>query len=59
MPIGFWFWLFMVIWLLWGLWRNWPSPEFRWFAGGHLLMFVLFAMLGWHDFGAPWASLVR
>jgi hypothetical protein len=56
MTIGLAFWILMLIWLVWGFWSNWPSaggtPNYQ-FVGGNLLLFVLLALLGWHDFGAP------
>ena len=63
MPVGFWFWLLMVIWFLFGLWRDRPAAgqpyPFRTFLPGHVLLFLLFAFLGWHAFGAPWDALVN
>ena len=59
MSPGFWFWLIMVLWLFFSWWRAWPQPEFRYLAGGHVLLFLLFAILGWHAFGNPFDTLVR
>ncbi|HLZ39414.1 MAG TPA: hypothetical protein VKQ11_00535 [Candidatus Sulfotelmatobacter sp.] len=51
MTLQVWFWLFMALWLVFGIWRGrtdgWP------FWGGHFLLFVLFAILGWQVFGSP------
>lgn len=49
MPIGFLFWLLMVLFLVFGLWRGWAGE--RYFAGGSLLLFVLLFLLGWAEFG--------
>lgn len=49
------FWMLMIIWLLFGFWNEYvpgqPYPVAK--GGRHLLMFVLFAILGWEVFGAP------
>jgi hypothetical protein len=54
--IGFLFWLLMILWLIFGLFRNWPAeaggPGF-YPLGGHLLLWILLFLLGWHDFGFP------
>ena len=56
MTIGLAFWILMLLWLVFGLWSYWPvagqPPNYR-FVGGNLLLFVLLALLGWHDFGPP------
>jgi hypothetical protein len=61
MPLSFWFWLLMVLWLLFGFWRERVSgqPYLYYRAGTHLLLFLLITILGWRDFGAPWNALVR
>jgi hypothetical protein len=51
MSIGLIFWVLMLLWLVsyWGTnWGGW-GPN----AGhaGSLLLFILFFLLGWHDFG--------
>lgn len=56
MSISIAFWVLMLIWLVLGLATNWPGRGFFGPYGGvvnSLLLFVLFALLGWHDFGAP------
>jgi hypothetical protein len=60
MPLSFWFWFLMVLWLVLGFWRErlLGQPYLYYRAGGHLLLFLLLTILGWHDFGAPWNSLV-
>lgn len=49
------FWFLMIIWLLFGAWRDYvpgqPYPLRAW--GANLLIFVLLAILGWAQFGAP------
>lgn len=49
MPIGILFWMLMVLWIIFGAWANWPN--YTW-VGSNLLLWVLLALLGWHDFGA-------
>lgn len=55
MTLQIWFWLVMAIWLVFGLWGEYvpgqPYPINR--AGGHVLLFVLFVLLGWQVFGSP------
>lgn len=50
------FWVLMIIWLVFGIWSGYvpgqPYPGIRnW--GSNLLLFILFAILGWQVFGAP------
>lgn len=50
MSIGLVFWIIMLIWLIhWAgaNWGGWPGPA--WASG--LILFILFFLLGWHDFG--------
>ena len=49
---------FYVLWIVWGVfgvasnWSGGGTPP--WVGGvGNLLMFVLFVLLAWHNFGAP------
>lgn len=52
MSIGFLFWLLMVLDLVFGFWWWTPwEPANRGFFGGHLFIWVLLALLGWHAFG--------
>lgn len=52
MPVGILFWMLMVIFLLFGVWLGWRgSPESRPLAGGNLLIFILFFLIGWKLFG--------
>lgn len=58
MPIGFWFWLIWVICAFWGgYFIYWPLG--RWHLGAWFWLMLMIAMLGWHDFGAPWSALVH
>lgn len=51
MPIGLLFWILMILWLVFGFF-SWNRPDWRWgWAGNVFLLFVLFFLLGWHDFG--------
>jgi hypothetical protein len=53
MSIGFAFWMLMILWLIFGFfsWRGYVGA-YGW-VGNTLLLFILFALLGWHDFGPP------
>ena len=54
MAIGMAFWVLMLIWLVFGVAASWPGAPLGQYHGivGNLLIFVLFALLGWHVFGA-------
>jgi hypothetical protein len=59
MPIGFWYWL---IWVLCVVFTAWPWVAARpawWVAGSYFWTWVLLAIIGWKEFGAPWAALVH
>lgn len=53
MPIGFIFWLLMILWFFFGIaWNSNASALGTWGLWGNwILLFVLFFILGWHDFG--------
>ncbi len=55
MPLAILFWVLMIIWLVFGAWSGYtpgqPYPFKNW--GGSLLIFILLAILGWAQFGAP------
>lgn len=51
MPLGLAFWILMLLWLAFGVWWNWPNHA-TW-IGGNALLFILLALLGWHEFGPP------
>ena len=57
MSIGFLFWLLMILWIVFGAYSTWPGPGAGRAAllpfGGSLLLWILLALLGWHDFGFP------
>jgi hypothetical protein len=54
MPLGIAFWVIMLLWLLLGLYWTWPpSGERFWPLGSHLMLFLLFMLLGWKVFGPP------
>ena len=54
MPAGYIFWILMLLWLVFGLWENWPVQGARpWGLAGHILLFLLFLVLGWKVFGPP------
>lgn len=55
MPLSILFWVLMIIWLVFGLWSNYVpgQPYPRWAGVGNILLFILFAILGWAQFGAP------
>ncbi len=51
MPMGIAFWVLMILWLVFGLW--WNTPNYRGWLAGNWVLFILLALLGWHDFGPP------
>ncbi len=58
MPIGFWYWLILVLAVIFSWWdlpgdRPWYRAR-----GWHIWLFVLLVIIGWHLFGAPWTALV-
>jgi hypothetical protein len=52
MSIGLLFWVLMVLWIVFGIGYRSGRPLFAglWYVDTFLL-FVLFFLLGWHDFG--------
>jgi hypothetical protein len=53
MPMGFLYWMLMILWFLFGLYWNRSdigSGNYG-FAGGHLLLFILLFLIGWKLFG--------
>lgn len=53
MTIGFLFWLLMILWFFFGLYTGrgaFTAGDYGVF-GNHLLLFVLFFLLGWKVFG--------
>jgi len=53
MPIGMFFWLLMVIWLLFGPGYGFyaETPNRKLVNGGNLLLFILLFLVGWKLFG--------
>lgn len=55
MPLKYVFWVLMILWFVFGLIAWWPSGVGgAWLyapLGGHILIFALFAILGWRVFG--------
>lgn len=52
MTIGLPFWILMIIWLVFGFLVYWPAAGARLYpVGGHLLLWILLALLGWKVFG--------
>lgn len=56
MPKGYIFWGLMFLWLIFGLYWYWPTGPAAIGVvylpvGGHVIMFILFALLGWQVFG--------
>jgi hypothetical protein len=55
MTLSLWFWLLMILWLIFGfVWVDAPPAGPRWRpVGGHVLLWVLLALLGYGVFGGP------
>jgi len=55
MSLGLAYWILMLIWFVFGLYWNWPGTNAGPYGsvGNTVLLFILFLILGWHDFGAP------
>lgn len=53
MTIGLLFWILMILWLVFGFFVYWPAgvPARFYPIGGHLLLWILLALLGWKVFG--------
>ncbi len=53
MPIGFLFWMLMILWAVFGVFGGWYEGPYRRhvLVGGNLLIFVLFFLCGWKLFG--------
>ncbi len=55
MTLAILFWVLMIVWLVFGLWSDFvPGQPYPFRAGARsFLLFVLFTILGWAQFGAP------
>ncbi len=53
MTLEVWFYLLMAFWLFFGVWRARSDPQPYPYFGGHLLVFLLFLIIGWKIFGSP------
>jgi hypothetical protein len=54
MTLGIAFWVIMIVWLVFGLLSHFAVIAGVWGATANVvLLFVLFAILGWQVFGAP------
>src|SRR5688500_4795271 len=54
MRVGLLFWILMILWLIFGFIAYWPSVGAAyWGVGGHALLWVLLALLGYKTFGPP------
>lgn len=55
MPLSILFWVLMIVWLIFGFYSEYvpgqPYPIVR--GGRHLIIFILFGILGWAQFGGP------
>lgn len=48
------YWITMLIWAIFGVVLSWPANSQGWRSiGGNVLLFLLFLILGWKEFGAP------
>jgi hypothetical protein len=49
------FWICMLLWLVFGLYSNWSGISSGNIGplGNSVLLFILFLLLGWAQFGAP------
>jgi hypothetical protein len=55
MPLSILFWVLMILWLIFGFWVSYEAGTvYPWRrGGGHLLTWILLAILGWKVFGGP------
>ena len=52
MSIGLIFWVLMLLWLIFGFWQWGPYNQANYAPfGGHILLWFLLFLLGWHEFG--------
>jgi hypothetical protein len=53
MTLGLAFWIIMLVWLVFGALLHFGMVGSAWAGANVVLLFVLFALLGWQVFGAP------
>jgi hypothetical protein len=55
MTLGLIFWILMLLWFIFGLYWNYTpgQPPNLGPLGSHILLFILFLLLGWAEFGPP------
>jgi hypothetical protein len=53
MSRGLAFWVLMLVWLVWGLAWRFGMVGIAGPYGGAVLLFLLFALIGWQVFGPP------
>ncbi len=55
MTLGLAFWILMFLWLILGFYWSWPQASSGIYGpmGNTLILFVLFLLLGWSQFGPP------
>ena len=59
MSLAFWFWLIFVLCVLCIARPWWDARPTYWVFGGWFWLWVLVAILGYRDFGTPWAALIH
>lgn len=52
MTLGLAYWIIMLLWFVLGLYITWGLGN-HFLVGGNVLLFILFALLGWKVFGPP------
>lgn len=53
MTLGLAFWIIMLVWLVFGALLHFGMVASTWGGASTLLLFVLFGLLGWAQFGPP------
>lgn len=53
MQLSFVYWFLLLVWILFSGWAGYgPNGDRRWYGFG-LIVFLLFVLIGLHDFGSP------
>ena len=52
MSISLLFWVIFIVYIVFGFYSNWPASGKGTAIGGHLVVCILLALLGWAVFGA-------